>query len=107
MRRHPLYLCRALFITSPFSGSMSGSGSKSAVITIGTFDGVHLGHHRILEELKSHADALGGESVVVTFEPHPRQVLHPELPIQILTPRSEEHTSELQSPCNLVCRLLL
>lgn len=45
------------------------------VITIGTFDGVHLGHQAILEQLKAQAKAHGGESIVLTFWPHPRIVL--------------------------------
>ncbi len=60
------------------------------VLTIGTFDGVHLGHHAILNEVKRHAAAIGGESLVITFEPHPRQVLQPEAHIQILTPLAEK-----------------
>jgi riboflavin kinase/FMN adenylyltransferase len=56
------------------------------VITIGTFDGVHLGHRLILEDVMRHAAAIGGESMVITFEPHPRQVLQPQSAIQILTP---------------------
>lgn len=47
-----------------------------AVVTIGTFDGVHLGHQAIFRKMKSLAQCVGGESVVVTFEPHPRQVLN-------------------------------
>lgn len=45
------------------------------VITIGTFDGVHLGHQSILDELKSKSGNIGGDSVVVTFNPHPRIAL--------------------------------
>ena len=48
---------------------------KNAVVTIGTFDGVHLGHQAIFKEMRRCADAIGGETVVVTFHPHPRQVL--------------------------------
>lgn len=47
------------------------------VITIGTFDGVHQGHVKILERVKQRASQLGGQSVVMTFDPHPRQVLFP------------------------------
>ena len=47
-------------------------------VTVGSFDGVHAGHRTILDKLKETADEIGGESVVVTFDPHPRQVLHPE-----------------------------
>jgi riboflavin kinase/FMN adenylyltransferase len=50
---------------------------RSAVVTIGSFDGVHLGHRRILEKVRALAKAHGGESVVVTFDPHPRTVLNP------------------------------
>lgn len=60
------------------------------VITIGSFDGVHLGHRAILDELNRCAQALGGESVVITFEPHPRIVLHPEHPMQLLTPLEDK-----------------
>lgn len=48
------------------------------VATIGTFDGVHLGHRTILERLKSAAKEANGESVLISFHPHPRLVLFPE-----------------------------
>lgn len=48
---------------------------KNAVITIGTFDGVHMGHRQIIDKLKSEALALNGESVIITFHPHPRKVV--------------------------------
>lgn len=49
-----------------------------AVVTSGTFDGVHVGHQKILRRLQEIAQACGGETVVITFWPHPRLVLHPE-----------------------------
>ncbi|MFA5418026.1 MAG: bifunctional riboflavin kinase/FAD synthetase [Bacteroidales bacterium] len=48
------------------------------VVTIGTFDGVHLGHRAIFERMKKEAQKLAGETVVITFYPHPRIVLEPE-----------------------------
>ena len=48
---------------------------NKAVITIGTFDGVHTGHLKILEQLKHEAERIGGESVIITFDPHPRMIL--------------------------------
>ena len=48
---------------------------KNAVITIGTFDGVHCGHQQIIQKLKDTASAAGGESVIITFHPHPRKVV--------------------------------
>ncbi|HEY8928269.1 MAG TPA: bifunctional riboflavin kinase/FAD synthetase [Mucilaginibacter sp.] len=50
----------------------------NAVVTIGTFDGVHTGHRKIISDLKSLAAETGGETVVLTFFPHPRMILHPE-----------------------------
>jgi len=49
----------------------------NAVVTSGTFDGVHLGHQRILARLRQVADAVGGPAVVITYWPHPRLVLGP------------------------------
>lgn len=51
---------------------------KNAVVTIGTFDGVHIGHQKIITRLKESAAELGGETVILTFFPHPRMILHPE-----------------------------
>ncbi len=51
---------------------------KNAVVTSGTFDGVHLGHQKILSRLKEIATRTGGETVVLTFWPHPRLVLYPD-----------------------------
>jgi riboflavin kinase/FMN adenylyltransferase len=48
------------------------------ILTIGTFDGVHLGHKKILDRLKELKSLHGGETVVFTFDPHPRTVLFPE-----------------------------
>jgi riboflavin kinase/FMN adenylyltransferase len=48
------------------------------VVTVGSFDGVHVGHRVILSRLNTLASAAGGESVLITFYPHPRKVLYPE-----------------------------
>ena len=47
----------------------------NAVVTIGTFDGVHLGHQAIFKKMRQLAQEAGGETLVITFNPHPRQVL--------------------------------
>jgi riboflavin kinase/FMN adenylyltransferase len=51
---------------------------KNAVVTIGTFDGVHVGHRKIIAGIKELAESCGGETVLLTFFPHPRMILHPE-----------------------------
>lgn len=48
---------------------------KNAVITIGTFDGMHSGHQQITRLLKEEAESIKGESIIITFDPHPRMVL--------------------------------
>ena len=52
---------------------------RNAVITIGTFDGVHLGHRQVIEKLKTQAKAIGGETVIITFHPHPRMIVNTKL----------------------------
>ncbi|MGN6531476.1 MAG: bifunctional riboflavin kinase/FAD synthetase [Ginsengibacter sp.] len=67
---------------------------KNAVITIGTFDGVHTGHIQIIHQLKKEAALNNGESVIITFDPHPRMVIQAQNPekksIQLLNTLSEK-----------------
>lgn len=51
---------------------------KKAIVTTGTFDGVHFGHRKIIQRLNKIAIQQGGESVLLTFYPHPRMVLFPD-----------------------------
>jgi riboflavin kinase/FMN adenylyltransferase len=56
------------------------------VITLGNFDGVHLGHQRIFERLKVEASKIRGEAIVITFEPHPLKILSPKHCPPLITP---------------------
>ena len=59
---------------------------RNAVVTIGTFDGVHLGHQEIISRLKSEVRRVDGESVIITFHPHPRKIVQNKAEkIQLLT----------------------
>lgn len=58
---------------------------KNAVVTIGTFDGVHLGHQKIIEQLKTEAKKIGGETVIITFHPHPRKIVHTDKVVKLIT----------------------
>ena len=61
-----------------------------AVATTGTFDGVHIGHRTILNRLIEVAQKTGGESVLLTFNPHPRQVLQPDVDLKMLNTIEEK-----------------
>ena len=58
---------------------------RRPVLTIGNFDGLHVGHRAIMKTVLARARDLGGEAVVYTFDPHPRKVLHPDRAPQLLT----------------------
>jgi len=74
-----------------FEGLTDLSHIKNAVVTIGTFDGVHLGHQEILKTLIAEAEKCEGESVLLTFYPHPRMVLFPEqTDLQLLQTQAEK-----------------
>lgn len=69
---------------------------KNAVVTTGSFDGVHLGHKVILQRLKKLAFETGGETVLITFHPHPRKVLYPDtLGKDLLLLNSQQEKIEL------------
>ncbi len=61
-----------------FYGTHALPDFKNAVITIGSFDGVHLGHQKILERIRHMCNETTGESIVLTFDPHPRSVIYPK-----------------------------
>ncbi len=64
---------------------------ERTVATIGTFDGVHIGHQTILNKLKKSAAAIGGETVLISFHPHPRLVLFPDNnPLRLLQSLEEK-----------------
>ena len=75
------------------------------VVTVGTFDGVHRGHWAVLEEISRRAAASGGRSVLVTFEPHPLEVVNPAAAPRLLTLDDEKRTVLAQSAVDHVAFL--
>ncbi len=70
---------------------ISGTGPlddalRNAVVAIGNFDGVHRGHQAVLERATDEAARRGVPALVLTFEPHPRKVFRPDMPLFVLTP---------------------
>ena len=65
---------------------------NKAVVTLGIFDGVHIGHQQLLQQLRTHSQKTNSQVVIVTFWPHPRHVLAQECsaPVQILTTFEEK-----------------
>jgi riboflavin kinase/FMN adenylyltransferase len=76
-----------------------------SVVTIGNFDGVHLGHQHLLEGVVARARATGDRSVVTTFDPHPMTVIHPDSAPPRLT--TLEHRLELLDGCGVDAVLVL
>lgn len=60
-----------------------------AIVTIGNFDGVHLGHHKLIDQVVDRARALGLRSFAITFDPHPEHVLVPERKLTFLSTAEE------------------
>lgn len=74
-----LYICHRKHTTLVTHTSLENlKHLKNPIVTTGTFDGVHLGHQKILKKLQKHALKHDGESVLFTFYPHPRMVLFPD-----------------------------
>jgi len=62
----------------------------NAVITIGTFDGVHEGHKKIIDALIREAGSVNGEAIIITFHPHPRKIVNPTDPLQLINTLPEK-----------------
>lgn len=69
-----LYTCTEMRVFNDLNNLPS---FRNAVVTIGSFDGVHLGHQQILQKVNDLANSIDGESIVITFHPHPRLVVYP------------------------------
>jgi riboflavin kinase/FMN adenylyltransferase len=69
---------------------MTTDGRRTVVATIGAFDGIHRGHHLLLDQVVQRAKALGVPSLCVTFDPHPDIILYPERHLTYLTDRIEK-----------------
>lgn len=65
------------------------NGLDVSVLTIGNFDGVHLGHQRVLAELIRQGKSVGASPVVITFDPHPSQILRPTQKVPMLFSRQD------------------
>ncbi len=64
--------------------SATFSPKTKTVVTVGTFDGVHLGHQKIIRQLISFAQQKGNAATLLTFDPHPRKVVQPNAPIALI-----------------------
>jgi len=76
--------------------------AEGAVVTVGTFDGVHIGHRDILRRVVERASALGVPALLVTFRPHPLEVVNPSAAPMLLTPGVEQMDALVDSGALLV-----
>jgi len=63
---------------------------KNTVVTLGTFDGIHAGHKKIIEEVVARSSFYGGRNFLITFDPHPRSIVSKDYKIQILSTLEEK-----------------
>ncbi len=63
---------------------------RNAVLTIGTFDGVHTGHQQLIAQMKKRAAEINGETVILTFDPHPRTVINAASGIRLINTLAEK-----------------
>ena len=75
---------------------------RPVIATVGTFDGVHLGHWKVLEEIGARAAARDGRSVLVTFDPHPLRIVRPAAAPPMLTTPDEKKTVLAESRLDYV-----
>jgi riboflavin kinase/FMN adenylyltransferase len=87
---------------SPEIGFGLPPGIAATVCTVGTFDGVHRGHRLVLERLAARARVLGLPAVLVTFDPHPLEVVNPAAAPPLLTLREEKLEVLAESPVDYV-----
>ena len=73
-----------------FNSIQSFQSNQKTIVTIGTFDGVHMGHKKILERISKRAIAMNCESLALTFFPHPRMVLQHDTSIKLLNTLEEK-----------------
>jgi riboflavin kinase/FMN adenylyltransferase len=88
-----------------FSASPLPSLQNGTTVTVGSFDGVHLGHQAVLREIDRRARAAGRASVLVTFDPHPLEVVNPDAAPPLLTTGPERLEILAQSPLDYVLLL--
>ena len=79
-------------------------GQSWPVLTIGIFDGVHLGHRALFDTVTEMAKKNHGTSMVLTFDPHPQQVLRPKKDFRLLTPMDDRIKHIIDSGVNQVIR---
>ena len=78
---------------------------KNPAITIGNFDGVHKGHQALFQRVKQLAEELNGESAVITFDPHPLEVLFPHKTPSFIT--SHRHKLDLIASCGIDATIVI
>ncbi len=78
------------------------SPPKNSVVTIGNFDGVHVGHQQLLRAIRTHADRIEGTAVAITFRPHPHFVLRPEVAPHLINSYEEKLELLLQYGADIV-----
>jgi len=84
------HIYHAIFSLKVYTDIAAYQNVRNPIATIGTFDGVHIGHQHIIARLREIADEEDGEVVLLTFFPHPRMVLQPDAELQLINAQQEK-----------------
>ncbi|HEX8243834.1 MAG TPA: hypothetical protein VF541_10070, partial [Longimicrobium sp.] len=98
----PLYLWPAPYAIDPALPPALPNDGRPAVVTVGTFDGVHRGHWEVLQEIGRRARRTGGRSILVTFHPHPLRIVRPDVAPPLLTTPAEKREILAESELDYV-----
>ena len=80
---------------------------KNPVVTIGSYDGVHLGHKKIIEKITNDAKAINGDSAIISFDPHPRLVLSQNTSFEFKVLSTIKEKEQLLEKCGIDCLYLI
>lgn len=102
--RNKRYFCAKIKHVRVFN-NVENTGIVKPVVTIGSFDGVHLGHRQVIRQLAEYAQKTGGTSVVITLWPHPASVLNPDKKLSLLSTLDEKR--QLLESTGIDCLIVL
>src|SRR5208337_5040785 len=102
LQKAAVYQATSMEIISDLTKSLP---CKNPVVTIGNFEGVHLGHQKIFKDVVAKAEEIGGAPIAITFQPHPVRVLAPERGLKMINTPDDKETLIERAGINTLIRI--